>query len=209
MKGRLSNARAHRAVDDLADLEFLGDLAGVGSLNLANSDASGVGNLAEGITRLDGVVLVGARAARADGNVGLVAGEDLVEAGKPALVGILEGLEGNVEVVGDKGEGVPGEDLVLGWADGETPNTGAVAVLRDLLRKTAGLVGGLCAVAWDDEELIGVDEVGVGDVVVLGNVARASGVGVRNASQSVTSLNIVGRGIPRAARKLSIRTLAL
>lgn len=89
----LSNAGTLGAVDDLADLEVLGDLARVGSLNLTDGDACTLGNGAEGVARDDGVLVVGARAALADRDDSVVAGEDGVEASKPALVGVLEGVE--------------------------------------------------------------------------------------------------------------------
>ena len=165
-------------------------MARVGSLDLTDGDTSILDKAAESITRLDSVLAVGARAARADRDVGLVAGEDAVEAGEPAGVGGLEGIKLKVEVVGDESKGVVGDDLVLRVAVGGH-TLDAVLGTGGLERggscgKAAGLVDGTRAVGWDDKPLADIDEVGVADVVVLGNVAGTRIVLVGDGGQGIT-----------------------
>jgi len=108
---RLCDALALGDVDDLANLELLGDLVGVGSLNLSDGDASLGSKGAEGVTADDSVLSVGARAALADWDVDLLADRDVVRVGDLS-VGSLEGSKGDVEVVGNEEKGVVGNDEV-------------------------------------------------------------------------------------------------
>lgn len=205
----LSIARADGQVDDLADLELLRNLAGVGSLNLAGGDAVLLGNGAEGVTRGNGVLAVGARAALADGNDGLVAGEDGVEVGEPALVGVLEGGELEVKVVCDESEGVIGEDLVGGRVDGQTLDAVLGASCLDSVGNAAVRVDGSSAVGWDSDDLAGEDEIGVGDVVDCGDVASTGTELVGNGRQGVTSDDSVVLEREGLARDIGERALAV
>jgi hypothetical protein len=204
----LSDACALGDIDDLANLEVRRDLAGVGSLNLTDGDASLGSKGTESVTRDDGVLVVGARAARADRDDGCVASEDGIKALEPVLVGFLEDVELKVEVVGDEGERILREDNVYRGVDGKTPSAVLGASWLDKVLKAAGLVGCFCAVGWDDEEITDINEVRVGNVVVLGNVACTRLELVGNGGQGITSDNSVVASIPGATGHLSIRTVA-
>lgn len=187
---------------------MLGNLAGVGSLDLTDGDAALLSNSAEGVTRDDGVVAVGARAALADGDDGRVAGEDGIEAGEPALVGVLEGVELEVEVVGDESESVLGDDLVDGRVDGQTLDAVLSASGLDSVGKAAGLVDGSSAVGWDSDDLAGVDEVGVGNVVDCDDVAGTGTELVGNGCQGITGNDGVVLKREGLARDIGERALA-
>lgn len=204
----LSVARALGAVDDLADLELLRDLARVGSLNLTDADASFLGNGAEGVARDDGVLVVGARAALADGNDGGVTGEDGVKASKPALVGVLKGVELEVKVVGDESESVLGNDLVDRRVDGQTLDAVLSASWLESVGKAACLVDGSSAVGWDSDFLAGEDLVGVADVVDCDDVAGTGTELVGNGCEGVTRDDSVVLEREGLARDVGERALA-
>jgi len=108
---RLCDALALGNVDDLANLERLGNLVGVGSLNLSDGDASLGSKGAECVTTDDSVLGVGARAALADWDVDLLADRDVVKVGDLSI-GALQGVKGDVEVVGNEEKSVVGDDEV-------------------------------------------------------------------------------------------------
>jgi hypothetical protein len=178
-----------RQKDLLANSELGRVDAGVNTLNVANSSADLVSEVEEGVAALDVVSLNKTLRASADGDVDELAGEDEVDVGD-LLVDGDEGGEGDVVVCGDEGEGVAALDDVRG-VDGDGAGGGG---LGRGLGDAGGVVGG-GALGRDHEDLAGDDEVGVGDVVVAGDVADAGLVLLGDGAEGVAGDDgVVGRG---------------
>jgi hypothetical protein len=168
-----------RQKDLLANSKLSGVDGGVNAFDVANSGARLASQIEESVAALDVVSLDQALRASADGDVDELAGEDEVDVGD-LLVDGDEGGEGDVVVCGDEGEGVAALDDVRG-VDGHGAGGGGLGRGRG---DAGGVVRG-GALGRDHEDLAGDDEVGVGDVVVAGDVADAGLVLVGQGAEGV------------------------
>ena len=168
-----------RQKDLLANSELGRVDAGVNTLDVADGGADLVSEVEEGVTALDVVSLNKTLRASADRDVDELAGEDEVDVGD-LLVDGDEGGEGDGVVCGDEGQGVAALDDVRG-VDGDGAGGGRLGGGRG----DAGLVVRGGAGGGDDEDLAGHDEVGVGDVVVAGDVANSRLVLVGDGGEGV------------------------
>jgi hypothetical protein len=178
-----------RQKDLLANSKLSGVDGGVNAFDVANSGARLASQIEESVAALDVVSLDQALRASADGDVDELAGEDEVDVGD-LLVDGDEGGEGDVVVCGDEGEGVAALDDVRG-VDGDGAGGGGLGRGRG---DAGGVVRG-SALGRDDEDLAGDDQVGVGDVVVAGDVADAGLVLLGDGAEGVAGDDgVVGRG---------------
>lgn len=167
----------------------------VDALDVADRGVVLLSQVEEEITALDGVGLDEALRAGADGDVDELIGENEVDV-LDLLVGSDEAGEGDLVVGGDVGESVTAADNVGGAGSGGTGGVGCGS-----RRRKAGGVVGSGASGGDAELLAGSDQVGVGDVVVAGDVADARVVEGGEAAEGLTGHDGVGNGGVGAARK--------
>jgi hypothetical protein len=170
---------------------------GVDALDVADSGAGLASKIEESVAALDVVSLDEALRTGADGDVDELAGEDEVDV-LDLLVDGDEGGEGDVVVCGDEGQGVAALDDV-GRVDGDGAGGGG---LRSGLGDAGGVVRG-GALGRDHEDLAGLDEVGVGDVVVAGDVADAGLVLLGQGGEGVAGHDGVVDGGGSAAREFA------
>ena len=152
----------------------------VNTLDVANSSAGLASQIEESVAALDVVSLDQALRTSADGDVDEFAREDEVDV-LDLLVGADEGVEGDVVVGGDVGEGVAALDDVTAVNSYGAGGGGKRLGVGD----AGGVVRG-GALGWDGEDLARLDEVGVGDVVVAGDVADAGVVLGGEGAEGVT-----------------------
>ena len=143
---------------------------GVYALDVANSGAGLLSQIEVKVAALDVVSLDKALRSSANRDVDELVREDEVDV-LDLLVGADEGVEGDVVLGGDVGKGVAALDDVAG-AGGDGAGGGGHG---SGLGKAGSVVGG-GALAGDFEDLAGLDQVGVLDVVEAGDVADARGV---------------------------------
>ena len=152
----------------------------VNTLDVANSSAGLASQIEESVAALDVVSLDQALRTSADGDVDEFAREDEVDV-LDLLVGADEGVEGDVVVGGDVGEGIAALDDVAAVDSYGAGGGGKWLGVGD----AGGVVRG-GALGWDREDLARLDEVGVGDVVVAGDVADAGVVLGGEGAEGVT-----------------------
>jgi len=159
-----------RQKDLLADLELSRVNLGVNTLDVTDGGADLLSQIEVKVTALDVVSLHETLRASANGNVDELVREDKVDV-LDLRVGGHEGVEGDVVVCGDVGQGVAALDDVAGAGGDGAGGSGHGRGLGE----AGGVVGG-GALSRDLEDLAGLDQVGVCDIVEAGNVADARGV---------------------------------
>lgn len=153
--------------------------------NLTGGGTAGLGKIVKGITGLDDVGRSRALCVCADRNVQkLVDLNDVVVS--DLSVGGFKTVKGDVEVLGDGGEGVVFADKISVGSAGGTGVGGGDSGAGSIVRSADA--GG------NGEDFTRIDEVGVGQVVGFGNVAEAESVLVGNLGESVVGNDSVGLG---------------
>lgn len=185
-----------RKFDDLADSEGLWLDTWVGSLDLSDGSLGLAGQVEEGVSRNNGVVVNRlARASRADRNVDdLSDGDDVWVA--DLRVGRDESGSSDFEVLCNGTKSVTADDGV-GWWRTLDASVGSGRVWGG---DTSGVVGGGAANG-DGEDLVGVDEVDVVNAAGGSNVADTDTSLVRDLEQGVTGLHGVLAAAGGSARK--------
>lgn len=185
-----------RKLDDLADSEGLWLDAWVRSLDLSDGSLGLAGQVEEGVSGNNGVVVNRlARASRADGNVDdLSDGDDVWVA--DLRVGRDESVSSDFEVLCNGTKSVTADDGVGWWRTLDASVGGGRVWGGD----TRGVVGGGAANG-DGEDLVGEDEVDVVNAAGGSNVADTDTSLVRDLEQGVTGLHGVLAAAGGAARK--------
>lgn len=161
--------------------------------DLSNRSLERLGKIEESVTGLNSASTDAlAEGVRADGHEDDLRDIDDINVLDLGVLGD-EGVESDVEGGGDGGQGVAGADVVGGSDTGDT-GLGGFSGGGDAAR----VVVGVGAVLWNGEDLTGLDEVDVGDVVGSGDVADARAELLGDGGEGVTRDDGVVDGAGRA-----------